>query len=352
MPENDSAPRATRIPPPWSAVLAAAALVLEAAPAQASFGGRLDLGFGFLFVAAAVVSSPGALLCMIAEWVGARRRPPLWVGSAALGLAVCCLLIALRLIGPGGDSGLFVIFIPPLMTLALVSLLPAPVWRVIAVWCVAIGVAWLFVLRARNPGPSSTTVEGLGALLGGALVSMLLWHLGFWLGQRSLRRAGHAPASAPDLPGVLHHAVDGLKQSCAHRPRWISRIGVPSGFFRWLEEHPGLSWWLGGAAVFYAGIAALTAVGYTTLLIAMLQGELLVADFLGLAISAPNALTAGAWATHGLIWSAVAGWGTWGAAATAGRFDAGQLAPFRLAAMVVAAGMLFWIAMRASAVGH
>lgn len=205
---------------------------------------------------------------MIAEWIGARHRPPLWVGNAALGLAVCCLLIAQRVIGPGGDSGSFVVFLPPLMTLALVSLLPAPAWRLMAVWCVAAGGAGIFLLRPPMPDPTSATVQGLRALL------------------------------------------------------------------------------LGGATVFHAGIAALTALGYKSLLMAALLGEALVADLLGLAISAPNALTAGAWATHGLIWSAVAGWGVWGAAATAGRFDAGRLAPFRLTAMVVAAGMLLWIVVR------
>jgi hypothetical protein len=284
--------------PLWPAVLAAAVLVLEANPVAASFGGRLDLSPGFFFVGAASVATPGALLCMIAEWVGSRHRPPLWIGNAALGLAVCCLLIAQRVIGPGGDSGLFVVFLPPLMTLALVSLLPAPAWRLMAVWCVAAGVAAVFLLRPPVPDPTAATVQGLRALLlGGALVSMLLWHLGFWLGQRSRRRAGFAPASAPDLSRALEFSIDGLKRGYTHGSRWMSQTGASAGPFRWLQEHPGFSWWLGGATVFHAGIAALTALGYMSVLMAALQGEALVADLLGLAIDTPNALTAGTWAT-------------------------------------------------------
>jgi hypothetical protein len=331
--------------------VAAVVSVLAAAPAQASFNGPFKLDPAFVFMVAAVVAVPGAVISMLAELFGARHRPPRWVGSVALGIAVITLLVMLRVIGPSGDSGVLVVFLPPLMSLALVSLVPAPWWRLVAVWCVAIGVAVLMVLVTRTPEAASSADGGLGALYGGALVSMLLWHLGFWLGQHWRRRAGLAPAEAPDLSGAIRVAADGLKSLDAQRQRLDRGASTASGFVTWLRGHPGVKWWLGGAVVFYAGIAALAAAGYRAPFMAMVQGESLVTELFGYTFNGPVALTAGAWATRGLAWSALVGCGTWGAAATAGRFDAGPLAPFRLAALVVAAGALAWIALRASTLG-
>jgi len=60
----------------------------------------------------------GAVVSMLTELFGARHRPPRWVGSIALGIAVITLLVMLRVVGPGGDSGVLVVFLPPLMSLA------------------------------------------------------------------------------------------------------------------------------------------------------------------------------------------------------------------------------------------
>ena len=60
----------------------------------------------------------GAVISMLTELFGARHRPPRWVGSIALGIAVITLLVMLRVVGPGGDSGVLVVFLPPLMSLA------------------------------------------------------------------------------------------------------------------------------------------------------------------------------------------------------------------------------------------
>ena len=54
------------------------------------------------------------------------------------------------------------------------------------------------------------------------------------------------------------------------------------------------------------------------------------------------------WATHGLVWSALFGCGTWGAAAVAGRFAPGPLQAFRFAGIAASAIMLLAIAMTAS----
>lgn len=153
---------------------AALALGLATESAWASFNGPIDLGFGTVFVAAAALALPGALLCALTEWIGARHRPPAWAGCVALGLAVYCLGRALRFLPPFGDSGLFIFPVPPLMTLALVSLVPAPRWRQCAVWCIAIGTIWLGLSRQQLLGPSTSAAETLGGLLGGALISLLL----------------------------------------------------------------------------------------------------------------------------------------------------------------------------------
>lgn len=46
----------------------------------------------------------------------------------------------------------------------------------------------------------------------------------------------------------------------------------------------------------------------------------------------------------GLAWSVIVGIGIWGAAALAGRFEAGRLAPFRLVALVLPLSLLLWVA--------
>ncbi len=166
---------------------------LGATPALASFNGPLDLGFGFTFTAAALLALPGGLLCALAEFLGTRHRPPLWLGFAALALAACCLLLVLRIIGPGGDSGVFIFPVPPLMSLALVSLLPAPSRRLIATWVVALAVAVLLVIISQHLGSSASQEENLGALLGGGLSSMLPWQIAFILQQRARGRAGLVP---------------------------------------------------------------------------------------------------------------------------------------------------------------
>ncbi|MBP8297084.1 MAG: hypothetical protein KAX84_13305 [Burkholderiales bacterium] len=318
---------------------AALALGLAAEAARASFNGPIDLGFGTFFVAAAVLALPGALLCALAEWLCARRRPPVWVGIAALGLAVYCLARALRFLPPSVDSGLFIFPAPPLMTFALVSLVPAPRWRRCAVWFVTIGTIWLGLSRQQLFGPSTSTAETLGGLLGGALTSLLLWELAFVPGQRALRRAGIAPAAGPDLPSLAARATALRRRISMVRPQWLGR----------LLKQPGFVWWLGGAALFYVGIAVLSAAGIPSLLAATLYIDWRIADFLGFAVRGPDAATMRAWAMHGLVWAAIAGAGAWGAAAVAGRFDAGRLAPVRLAAIVLAAGMLLWAASIASA---
>jgi len=307
---------------------------------MASFGGRLDLSFGFMLVGGLIVALPGGLACLLAEWLGTRRRPPPWVGVCGLALGLLCLggLLAAK---PSGMGGALLFPLPPLMTLALVTLLPAPGWRLFAVWCMSTGSLWLIVLVHRPDGPPAAAEELLGGLLGGALTHLVLWHLGFLLGQLGRRRASIAPASGPDWHAVLNRAAQGWRRLDARRPAMPPRR----------HPHPGFYWWLGGAAVFYLAIVMLSALGSEALLQAALRTEWRITDFFGLTWNNERETTpARMWFTHGLIWSAIAGCGTWGLAARAGWFDAGRLSPLRLAAIVLALCMLLWLVQDALAV--
>lgn len=306
---------------------------LGASAALASFNGPLDIGFGFAFMAGAILALPGGLLCVLAEFLGTRHRPPPWMGFSALGIAACCLLLVFRIIGPGGDSGLFIYPVPPLMTLALVSLLPAPSWRLIAVWLIAVGVFALLVFAAQQPGSLSLPKDVLGGLLGGSLSSMLPWQLAFILQQRARRRAGLVSPPPPNFTALRHGLLRTWRAVGPDQPRGL-------GF---LFKHRGLLWWLGSATTFYLGVMGLAVLGRNELRMAMLAIEWRIADLFGLAWLAPGAISPAAWATSGLIWAAIIGAGAWGVAASAGRFDPGRLAPFRLAAVLLFVAVLGWI---------
>ena len=294
----------------------------------------MGLGFGFAFLAAAILALPGGLLCVLAEVIGARHRPPSWLGILALVLAVCCLLLVFRVIGPGGDRGWFIFPVPPLMTLALVSLLPAPRWRLIAVWLVATSLLGLLAHAFQQLGSATTPAEGLGVLLGGALSSMLPWQLAFVLQQRAWRRAGRAPPAAPSFT-LLHEFLRGAGR--AGNSEQGPGLGV-------LARRHGLGWWLAGATIFYLGVMGLSVLGINALPAAMLSIEWRISEFVGMALQAPDESVAAAWAGSGLAWSAIIGGGVWGVAASTGRFDSGRLAPFRLTSILLATLMLGWIA--------
>lgn len=315
----------------------AAALCLLPESASASFGGRMQLGFGFIFLAAALFALPGALLCLLFELVGARRRVPLWVGIIAAGLALYCAARAIGF-GPRGDAVYFLLPVPPLMTLALVTFLRPPWLRLAAVWMVAALGIGLVLGAEKYFGSTLDSAEPWALPLGGAFMSLMLWQLGFFLRQRSRRDAAAPPAPAPEKSNPLGPGIDWWSRANPGRLVWSAGASAPQG----------LVWWLGGAAAYYVGIGVLTALGFDALSGATLQIEWQLANFLGLRTPAVGAKPLREWAVHGLAWSAVAGCGTWGAAATAGRFDAGPLSPLRFAAVVITIAMLLAVAIVAS----
>ena len=227
-----------------------------AAPAFASFDGAM-VAFGISFVIAAVIAIPSGLFCGAAELVGVRHRPPQWIGWGALGLSLVGLAIVLE-IGVGKDyreasTGIVTMlmyFTPALMSLALVTLLPAARWRLIATWSITIGVSWGILLQAeqgRTLGPPAGLV---GALFGGVSVSMLMWQVAFILGQYQLRRAGIPPVPGPDLRRFISQGLSGAGQVYANPASWLGKL-INRGFL----------WWFGGAVAYYVAIPILAAFG-------------------------------------------------------------------------------------------
>jgi hypothetical protein len=96
----------------------------------------------------------------------------------------------------------------------------------------------------------------------------------------------------------------------------------------------GARWFLGGALVFYLAIGLLTAAGFYTLFEAMRTLEWRIAELFALRTQSLEGKPLAVWSMHGVLWSAIAGFGTWSAAALGGRFDPGPLQPLRFAGLV------------------
>jgi hypothetical protein len=306
-----------------------------ATDACASFNGPLDLGFKTLFVAGLVVALPGGLVCVVTEWVGAVRQPPLWIGRVALTLGLLGLA-SLAVANPGGQLAACVVFgAPPVMTLALVTLLPAPRWRLGAVWLVSLASIYWIDAMLRPSGAPPPRTEMLGALQGGAVTHLLLWHAGFVLGQLARHARGLPPPPRPNLQRFVDAGWYGWQDAKAVGGAVANRIHV----------HPGFWWWLGGAAVFYVALLWIAVRGpHEIVQSAIVIGQQLRLLFNLPWINGPTASWATMWLTYGLFWSAIVGGGVWGVAASLGRFDAGRLAPLRLVAIGASAVMLAWLA--------
>jgi len=252
---------------------------------------------------------------------------PLVPNSRKANPAIVQRIIAYILLKIWFVYSLVIFFLPALMSLALVTLLRSPRWRLLATWCISGGVLALL-------GGFQGDEEKLGALLGGALVSMLMWHVGFFLGQWQLRKAGIPPTPGPNLRRLIGKTFASGKQFYTHPPVW---------FGRFIER--GFMWWLGGAVAYYVAIPILAAFGYKSWLWAMLSIEALITPMMGFAPGkSGSAKYLTGWPVHGLAWSMIVGIGIWGIAASAGRFNAGRLAPLRLAALVLPFGLLLWVA--------
>ncbi len=174
-------------------MLAAAVLVWPSV-ACASFNGPLHFPWGFCVVFGVLGALPGAVVVLFLEWKASTWTPPSWAGALA-GLAlIYCVLRVTGLVGPAGDRGLFLQPIPPLIELVLITFIPSSRVRHAAGWFAAAAGSALLVGLVQifnTAGPSARSSEAWGLMGGGALTTALLWRLGVWLGQRTLRRLHH-----------------------------------------------------------------------------------------------------------------------------------------------------------------
>jgi hypothetical protein len=311
-------------------------LLLLPTDAVASFNGKIEIGFSLMFIGGLIVSIPGGLACLAAEWAGATRRPPRWAAIVALLLGVIALGGAM-FVPPDRSAAAFSMFVlPPLMALALITLLPAPAFRLATVWLVSCSSIVLIITVRSMPGAPDNVNALAGGLLGGALTHILLWQIGFMLGQRRRRIAGLPPPPAPDIHGLLRrgfHAVD------THGPEAIGLLRV----------HPGIWWWAGGSVVFFVAILALATTVDATLLQSAIRVSYRLRALFGLPrVNGPTQTFFQLWFTDGVLWSVMVGAAVWGAAAVFRRFDAGCLAPLRLVAIVLPVVMLIWLAHESS----
>jgi hypothetical protein len=168
----------------------AAMVLVWPSVACASFGGSINLPWGFVLVLAALFALPGAIVVLLLEWIGATRTPPSWLGAVAALPLVYCVLRATGLVR-GAEPGHFLLPIPPLIELVLITFITPPRVRHAVGWGAA--VASTLLLGLLPPvGPVSGQQHSRDSwvvILGGAFTTALLWQIGVWLGRRSLRRA-------------------------------------------------------------------------------------------------------------------------------------------------------------------
>jgi hypothetical protein len=351
-------------------------LLCVAAPAFAS-SGEVDIYFLILIVVAffpfVVTTLSAGLLCGAAELIGVLYRPPLWIGWTAVGLSLPGLALVF-----GMEKSLFVILaylqkssatlilfllekivsglvylLPALISLALVTFLPVARRRLIAIWSIAIGISVWGIFQARQGKHAGYSSQ---LILLNVSVSMLMWQVAFVLGQRQSRSADIPPTPGPDLRRLMGKVVDVGGQVYANPPPWLGRLmvkGVAGGrqvyanlpLWRGRLIERGVLWWLGGAVAYYVAIPILAAFGHKSLLWTMQDINELIGAIVGFGPSSfSRAKDMGGWAVNGLAWSVMVGIGIWGAAAITRCFEAGRLAPFRLAAFVLPLCLLLWVA--------
>jgi hypothetical protein len=185
-----------------------------------------EMIFIITYLYAALIALPSGLFCGAAELIGVRHRPPLWIGWAAVGLSLPglaivffnieeVLLFMLNILPKSiGELGFLLLgiivlglvfglvyLLPVLISLALVTLLPAARWRLIAIWSIVIGISSWALFQAQQkeiPG-----LQSAGFILAGLGVSMLIWQVAFVLGQRRLRKIAIPSAPGPELDRLM-----------------------------------------------------------------------------------------------------------------------------------------------------
>ena len=169
----------------------AAMVLVWPSVACASFNGPINFPFGLCVLLGVLAALPGAVVVLFLEWRAVTWTPPSWAGAlAGLALVYCVLRVA-GLVGPAGDRAFYLLPIPPLIELVLITFVPSSRVRHAAGWAVAAAGSALLVglvLTLKLAGPAARSIEAWGLIFGGALTTALLWRVGVWLGQRTLRR--------------------------------------------------------------------------------------------------------------------------------------------------------------------
>ena len=163
------------------------------APAFASYS-KVFFGFKYALVFGVLIALPSGLLCAISELIGIRYRPPPWLGWSTLILVAFGLVNILHgLESAHRKNFILLYFVPTLMSFALVSLLPNARWRLIATWAIALGITCMIIFKLHQLEPSDE--DAMGIVLGGALISLLIWQIAYTWGQRKL---GSFPISSEE----------------------------------------------------------------------------------------------------------------------------------------------------------
>lgn len=176
-----------------STLFAALVLVWPSA-AFASFNGQLHFSFGAHVVFGVIGALPGALVVLLLEAKAVTWAPPSWQGALAAVALVYCVLRVTGLVGPAGDRGFYILPIPPLIELILITFVTSSRPRHAAGWAVAAAIVLLLGLAQALAPPSGARPGNAswGLIGGGAATTALLWRLGALFGERSLRRR-HTP---------------------------------------------------------------------------------------------------------------------------------------------------------------
>ncbi len=297
-------------------------------------------GPGDLLVIGAIVALPSAVLCVLAEAILPRRRPPFWL--AALAGAAAMAAVGLALFGSGATvsagssraSFVFVWFlVPPIVTLALRGVLSDGLWRLVLGWAIAF--AALVLLELRHVAWDLTAL-----FIGGYLCCLIPW-TGIVLSFRARRIAPEGPADFGDQAVAM---VGAASKAVANAPLFRRAESLAGRQLERLQPaQRGLIWWLAGTCVLYVGIGAAISAG-------TLGGGgwvdvewQYVADLFGLRY--PRAFgPVHTWWTVGLPWSLLAGSAFWGLGGLLGGFDPGRMRIVRFAAILFGGALLVWTA--------
>ena len=161
-------------------------VLLPPVPVLASFNGGLDFGFGFMFVAAFLIATPGAVAVLLTERLGTGLAARPLFGYIGIAIVVGASVLA-----HGWENynrqPFYLLLVPPAGAVAIRTFVTSAQARLIATWLAAlVGVLMGYLgLHGEFPGIVRDRSSLLGLLNGGAAASLLFWHIGHYLSCRA-----------------------------------------------------------------------------------------------------------------------------------------------------------------------